>query len=57
MQNGELTLLIHQIDEFLAEISMSTIIEARKSRDQLMDLRLMCMVMEDENYMPILQGC
>lgn len=57
MQDYELTLLIHQIDEFLAEISHNTIIEARKPRDQLMDLRLMCMAMEEKKDSPVLQGC
>lgn len=41
--------LIYQIDVFLAELGTSGIVDARKARDQLMDLRLMCMSMEAEN--------
>lgn len=40
--------LIYQIDVFLAELGTSGIVDARKARDQLMDLRLMCMTMETE---------
>lgn len=42
------TLMIIAIDEFLAELGTSGIVDARKARDQLMDLRLMCMTMEAE---------
>lgn len=34
---------IRTIDEFLAELGTSGLVDARKARDQLMDLRLMFM--------------
>lgn len=43
------SVLIYQIDVFLAELGTSGIVDARKARDQLMDLRIMCMSMEAES--------
>lgn len=36
-------LFIETIDEFLADLGTSGLVDARKARDQLMDLRLMFM--------------
>lgn len=36
-------ILIRTIDEFLAELGVSGLVDARKARDQLMDLRLLIM--------------
>ncbi len=35
--------VIQTIDEFLAELGTAGLVDARKARDQLMDLRLMLM--------------
>ena len=35
--------VIQTIDEFLAELGTTGLVDARKARDQLMDLRLMLM--------------
>ena len=35
--------IIHTIDEFLAELGTTGLVDARKARDQLMDLRLLLM--------------
>ena len=44
--------LVHQIDVFLAELGTSGIVDGDKARDQLIDLRLMCMSMEAESHVP-----
>ncbi len=49
MAEYDYAVLIYQIDVFLAELGTSGIVDARKARDQLMDLRLMCMSMESES--------
>lgn len=36
-------IFIRTIDEFLSELGTSGLVDARKARDQLMDLRLMFM--------------
>jgi hypothetical protein len=36
-------IVIKTIDEFLAELGTTGLVDARKARDQLMDLRLMLM--------------
>ena len=38
------TEMIVVVDEFLLELGTSGLIDARKARDQLMDLRLMLMI-------------
>lgn len=44
------TAMIETIDGFLAELGTTGLVDARKARDQLMDLRLMFMLeMETEN--------
>lgn len=48
MGNCDIKIIIRTIDEFLAELGTSTIVDARKARDQLIDLRLICMTMEAE---------
>lgn len=47
--------LIHQIDIFLSELGTSGIVDGAKARDQLMDLRSMCMNMEAERLVPIFE--
>jgi hypothetical protein len=47
------TLLIHQIDVFLAELGTSGIVDGEKARNQLIDLRILCMSMEAESLVPI----
>lgn len=42
--------LIHQIDVFLAELGTSEIIDGKKARNQLLDLRSLCTAMETENH-------
>lgn len=49
MAEFDYAVLIYQIDVFLAELGTTGLVDARKARDQLMDLRLMCMTMETEN--------
>lgn len=44
--------LIHQIDVYLSELGTSGIVDGAKARDQLMDLRLMCMTMEADRLVP-----
>lgn len=41
-------MLIGSIDEFLIELGTAGMIDGRKVRDQLLDLRLMCEKMEFE---------
>lgn len=52
MSEVNYAVMIHQIDTFLVELGTSGIVDARKARDQLMDLRLLCMSMEAD---PILE--
>lgn len=40
--------LIRTLDEFLVELGTQRIIDGRKARDQLLDLRLMCERLEKE---------
>lgn len=45
----DFNLLIMQIDASLAELGVSGLVDAKKARDQLIDLRLMCMSMAAED--------
>lgn len=40
--------LIHQIDAFLAELGTGGIVDGAKARDQLIDLRLLCMKIQED---------
>lgn len=53
MAEYDYAILIHQIDLFLVELGTSTIVDARKARDQLIDLRLMCMNLGAEALIPL----
>lgn len=49
MAEYDYAVLIYQIDVFLDALGTSGIVDGQKARDQLMDLRLMCMSMEAEH--------
>lgn len=51
MTNSE---LIEVIDGFLKELGTTGLVDARKARDQLMDLRLMIMANLDASIVPLI---
>jgi hypothetical protein len=48
MENCNYLSLMHNIDIILADLGSGAIADARKIRDQLLDLRLVCMTMDAE---------
>lgn len=47
-------ILIRTLDEFLVDLGTSGIIDGRKARDQLLDLRLMCERLEIETLQEVI---
>ncbi len=51
-------ILIRTIDEFIINLGTSGIVDARKARDQLLDLRLLFMnkILEPSLISPVIEG-